>query len=45
MIIGGLLNLSGDVKGMLLFLLEQEFAHLAVHALLGVELKRLYEVE
>lgn len=35
MIVGLLFTMSGDVKGMLMFLLQKEFAHMAIGTLLG----------
>lgn len=35
MIVGLLLSLSGDVTGMMMFLLQKEFAHMTLNALLG----------
>lgn len=35
MIVGLLLSLSGDVSGMMMFLLQKEFAHMTLNALLG----------
>lgn len=35
MIVGLLLTMSGDVHGMLMFLLQKEFAHMAIGTLLG----------
>lgn len=35
MIVGLLLSLSGDVTGMMMFLLQKDFAHMALNALLG----------
>ena len=39
MIVGMLLALSGDVTGMMMFLLERDFAHMALNALLGQSLE------
>lgn len=35
MIVGMLLALSGDITGMMMFLLERDFAHMSLNALLG----------
>lgn len=35
MIVGLMLTLTGDVTGMIMFLLEKEFAHMTLNALLG----------
>lgn len=35
MIVGLLLTLEGDVNGMMMFLLQQDFTHIALNALLG----------
>lgn len=35
MIVGLLLTLDGDVNGMMMFLLQQEFAHIVLNSLLG----------
>ena len=37
MIVGILLTLSGDVNGMIMFLLQQDFAHVALSSLLGTD--------
>lgn len=44
-LIGLLLCLSGDVTGMMMFLLEKDFAHLVLNTLLGQELHSFEEVD
>lgn len=39
LMVGILLSLSGDVNGMMMFLMHKEFAHLTINALLGSELQ------
>ncbi|MEA5010142.1 MAG: chemotaxis protein CheC [Angelakisella sp.] len=38
MIVGLLLSLSGDISGMIMFLLEKDFAHMTLNSLLGENL-------
>lgn len=45
MIVGLLLQLSGDVTGMMMFLLHQGFAHMALNALLGEDIKSFQEID
>lgn len=45
MIIGMLLTLNGDVDGMIMFLLQQDFAHMALNALLGENLRDFNEID
>ena len=45
MIVGILFTLSGDVKGMMMFLLEQEFTHTVLNALLGQELTDFSQID
>ena len=44
MIIGMLLFLEGDVNGMIMFLLQKEFAHITLNALLGESLESFAEL-
>lgn len=39
MIVGMLLTISGDVNGMMMFLLRKEFTHMTINTLLGEELE------
>ncbi len=45
MLIGMLITLSEDMNGMMLFLLDREFAHLTVNALLGQEINDYSELD
>ncbi len=45
MIVGILFTLRGDVKGMMMFLLEQEFTHTVLNALLGQELTDFSQID
>lgn len=45
MIVGMLLALDGDVTGMMMFLLQQDFAHMVLNALLGESLHDFSEVD
>ncbi|MCL1819958.1 MAG: chemotaxis protein CheC [Oscillospiraceae bacterium] len=45
MIVGLLLMLSGDVNGMIMFLLHQEFAHMMLNALFGKEIKSFEQID
>ncbi len=45
MIVGLLLSLSGDVEGMLMFLLQKDFAHLILNTLLGEELNDFEDID
>lgn len=45
MLVGTLLSLSGDVTGMMMFLLEKEFAHLVLNTLLGQSLESFEDVD
>lgn len=45
MLVGLLLSLSGEVTGMMMFLLEQDFAHLVLNTLLGQSLNSFEEVD
>ncbi|MDD3429076.1 MAG: chemotaxis protein CheC [Oscillospiraceae bacterium] len=45
MIVGILLSLTGDVKGMMMFLLEKDFAHTVINGLLGQSFKDFSEVD
>lgn len=45
MIVGILLQLSGEVTGMMMFLLQKDFAHMAVNALLGENLSNFSEID
>ncbi len=45
MIVGLLLSLSGDVTGMMMFLLQQDFAHMTLNALLGQAFSDFSEVD
>lgn len=45
MIVGLLLTMSEDVKGMLLFLLQQDFAHVTLNSLLGIEMTDFSDVD
>jgi len=38
MIVGLLLSLEGDVSGMIMFLLHQDFAHMAINTLIGEDI-------
>lgn len=44
-LVGLLLSMSGDVTGMMMFLLEKDFAHLVLNTLLGQELNSFEEVD
>lgn len=45
MIVGLLLSLDGDVKGMIMFLLHQNFANMTLSALLGQEVSQTDEMD
>lgn len=45
MIVGLLLSLSGDVTGMMMFLLQQNFAHMTLNSLLGESFQNFAEVD
>lgn len=45
MVVGLLLSLSEDVKGMMMFLLKQEFAHMTLSALLGETIENFSEID
>lgn len=45
MIVGILLTLEGDVQGMMMFLLQQNFAHMTLNSLLGLDLKDFAEID
>lgn len=45
MIVGLLLMLDGDVNGMMMFLLKQDFAHVALNALLGQSYQDFGEID
>ncbi|MEG1687138.1 MAG: chemotaxis protein CheC [Angelakisella sp.] len=45
MLVGLLLTLSGDIKGMMMFLLEKDFAHLVINTLLGQELNSFDDID
>jgi chemotaxis protein CheC len=45
MIVGLLLSLSGDVTGMMMFLLQKDFAHMTLNALLGQAFNDFSEVD
>ena len=44
MCVGLMLSLSGDVEGMLMFLLQKDFTHLVLNALLGESLQDFSEI-
>ncbi len=44
-LVGLLLMLEGDVRGIMMFLLEKDFAHLILNSLLGQNLKSFEEVD
>ena len=44
-LVGLLLMLDGDIRGMMMFLLEKDFAHLILNSLLGQHLKSFEEVD
>ncbi|MEG2073202.1 MAG: chemotaxis protein CheC, partial [Angelakisella sp.] len=44
-LVGMLLCLSGDITGMMMFLLEKDFAHLVLNTLLGQDLTSFDEVD
>lgn len=45
MIVGLLLQLSGDVNGMMMFLLEKDFAHMTLNTLLGMSVSDFNEID
>lgn len=45
MIVGMLLSLEGDVNGMIMFLLNQDFAHVTLSQLLGQEIKSFQDID
>ena len=45
MIVGLLLQLGGDVTGMMMFLLHQGFAHMTLNALLGEDIQSFQEID
>lgn len=45
MLVGLLLTLSGDVTGMMMFLLEKDFAHMVLNTLLGQSFSSFEEVD
>lgn len=45
MIVGLMLTLDGDVHGMLMFLLQQDFAHMTLNTLLGESLADFSEID
>jgi chemotaxis protein CheC len=44
MVIGVLLSFSGDISGMIMFLLQQDFAHMTLNALLGKKFDSFLEI-
>lgn len=45
MIVGLLLTLNEDVEGMMMFLLQREFAHMSLSALLGEDIERFDQID
>lgn len=45
MIVGMLISFEGDIKGMIMFLLEKEFAHMTLNALLGQSISGFEEID
>ena len=45
MIVGLLLTLSGDVEGMIMFLLHKEFSYLMLNALLGTKIESFEQID
>lgn len=45
MVIGLLLSLQGDASGMIMFLLQQDFAHMTLNTLLGMSLHDFSEID
>lgn len=45
MIVGLLLSFDGDIRGMIMFLLEKDFAHMTLNALLGQEIGSFQEID
>lgn len=45
MIVGLLLSLGGDVSGMIMFLLHQDFAHMTLNSLLGENIQNFGEID
>ena len=44
-VVGLLLTMDGDVSGMLMFLLEKDFAHMMLNTLLGTEFHDFSEID
>lgn len=45
MIVGMLISFEGDIQGMIMFLLEKEFAHMTLNALLGQSISNFQEID
>lgn len=45
MIVGLMLSLTGDVNGMIMFLMHQEFAHMTLNSLLGENIESFDEID
>ncbi len=45
MVVGLLLSLQNDLSGMIMFLLQRDFAHMTLNSLLGTSLHDFYEVD
>lgn len=45
MVVGVLLSFSGDISGMIMFLLQQDFAHMTLNALLGKKFDSFLEID
>ena len=44
LMVGLLLSMNGDVNGMMMFLLQKDFAHMTINSLLGSDLQDFSEV-
>ena len=45
MIVGMLISFEGDIQGMIMFLLEKDFAHMTLNALLGQGISSFQEID
>ena len=45
LLVGLLLSLSGDVTGMIMFLLQKEFAAMVINTLMGTEINENFEID
>jgi len=45
MIVGVLLSFGGDISGMIMFLLQQDFAHMTLNTLLGKKFEDFFQID